>query len=1104
MTNSVENLQNSVSDVQIQLAELKDNVELSAKEKKEKADSLKSTADNLLHQIESALEALRSSTDADAQEKIEKLETSKEVLQQISDLYTSILASLEAEEKEEKEEKWFWDSVKEKFWNAKDWVWIQWNDVRDKDKRKNDTGKNLLRTTWFVATGVWIWALIYSWCKRLFGKEAREERRKNRKERREARRKAREERRKEIAKLPFWERPIWKVIKWTGIWTAAYLIIHWIHTWDWFKDFFKRWTKKTETAVEQVNHYKELSPEVREKYESIWDNVNKFYGNVWGKEISYGYESPYDLWTISKNVAADAWISDAEVYKWLVPFCMDDGIANIKDLLSEKNYTTYLFDKDVTEIIEKIKGWALSTIGKALWSFVSSLESFLPFSKGSGSLWEKIENWINADPQNRINELNFFFRQYAKVLTYMKDKEKSIAYKIVEEKCYSELDWKSENDKNIFIQNKLKDDDWFKQNVESDVRYQKFMSSKVVGSGEVLSSINLFNWDMSPVLKTGIIDPINDRFDDILQVDEESETIIDKYIEEIDAHNLWTWTQWNLMKMCEDLDKDMIDDDGWILQCFKGFQYLFNNDEANMEKFLKESWLENFVNWLRNKLSDYRTKIEAWNISKDELQKLKELALAYFAFEKEVNLATYTIGSVREDNPDAIRRLIESNIMWFNNFICAINKIFSWDAELWDYCVFGVWVAQWCIVFYPKTFVKATWKFVKWTYNTGKRTVKHVNPFVWIAWRPSLSNRGFEQALKWLNNLAEKESYFLHYALNWKIRDERFLINVAKTDLWMTTNPSKMSDVFFELLKWQWVTPQDCDLLWKYAWNSDIKKLLITQANNAPVTDYFSSWFKHIGDTFTVNSWNLAKLRELDEAVDLFESSGSYANSSKFIRDMLNNSVKKVEDLDSLKVIVNETKFWDIFEEGSSNLKATRNSLKHVDNVRNSSILTEIELEIERATTLTGSASKAKLELLNTHITELKKFRKSFISMNPKAFNQIEDFVKILGDDAGDICSQAKIINKIFNEWIELTDDTKKVFQADEIEGILKDPTNLERYLRDAKPTWRRSVDLASEAKLTKFTWRLRKVWASKKFLKNVDDYITTIRKTVKVIAKIS
>ncbi|MBQ5945532.1 hypothetical protein IJL65_03985 [bacterium] len=102
MTNNVETLQNSVSDIQIQLIELKDNIELSAQEKKNQAESLKSRADDLLRQIDAELDALRASTDADAQEKIDKLETSKNTLQEITDLYNSILASLTVVEDNEK------------------------------------------------------------------------------------------------------------------------------------------------------------------------------------------------------------------------------------------------------------------------------------------------------------------------------------------------------------------------------------------------------------------------------------------------------------------------------------------------------------------------------------------------------------------------------------------------------------------------------------------------------------------------------------------------------------------------------------------------------------------------------------------------------------------------------------------------------------------------------------------------------------------------------------------------------------------------------------------------------------------------------------------
>jgi len=86
-----------------------------------------------------------------------------------------------------------------------------------------------------------------------------------------------------------------------------------------------------------------------------------------------------------------------------------------------------------------------------------------------------------------------------------------------------------------------------------------------------------------------------------------------------------------------------------------------------------------------------------------------------------------------------------------------------------------------------------------------------------------------------------------------------------------------------------------------------------------------------------------------------------------------------------------------------------------------------------------------------------------------------------------------------------MTDGTKKVFNnADEITEMLKNPTELERCIRNAKLSWRNSVGLGSDASITNFIGRLRKIGASKKFIKNADDYINILRKTVKVIAKMS
>jgi hypothetical protein len=66
------------------------------------------------------------------------------------------------------------------------------------------------------------------------------------------------------------------------------------------------------------------------------------------------------------------------------------------------------------------------------------------------------------------------------------------------------------------------------------------------------------------------------------------------------------------------------------------------------------------MNELNSKITGIKEKIRNGTVTKDELQQLKDTAVAYFAFQKEMQLATYTFQSIKSDNPDAFRRFIES------------------------------------------------------------------------------------------------------------------------------------------------------------------------------------------------------------------------------------------------------------------------------------------------------------------------------------------------------------------------------------------------------------------------------------------------------------
>ncbi len=1088
MTN-IEQLKNEVKDITNSLKELKEDVSLPENEKKRKAEELKSQAETAKQKIEDEIKTLENSTDSESNKKIEEAKTVLNSLTEVMNLYNSIIQSLNTSRstpvQPEMEEKNI-------FTKAKDWIWDQWDSIWTKEKRTigSEWWKNVLRTAWFIATWVWAVALTYKWLKTLRKRAFSDDKEEDTDESG-----SKSKKKKKKKSKPFWDRWYWRALKRGAIGTWIYWVAHWIFTWSWFEDLLKRWSLKTEKPKEQVNKYKELSPEMKEKYESLWEKVNEFYDNIRSKEVSNGYNNPYDLWTISKNVANDTWNSNADVvYKWLVPFCMDDGLKNVEQLLSERNFTTYLFDKDTTEVMTEITSWTSGAIWSVLWKFVWSLESFIPFSSGSGSLSEKIQKWFESDPQSRIDELNFFFRQYTKVLTYMKDKERAIAYKIAEEKCQSELSEKSEDDKVKFIQEKLADNDRFENNVKKDSRYQNFMNSKILNSGEALTNAGLFDWEMSPILNGWIIDPLDNEFDNIMQIDEDGKTIVDKWIEEFDGNNLGNQTKIDLVKMCNDLKDDIEDNnDRWWL--FAWLSYLFNSNDSNREKFLEETWLKDFMNNLTWKIDGIKTKIENGTVTKAELEQLKETTLAYFAFQKEMEVAIYTIQWIRSDNPDYLRRLIESQVIWFNNFMSRLNKIFSWNGEFWDFLVVGVWAGQITLVL-SSSARRAAWRTAR---KGFKRTIKQPkNAIVWVAWRPTFSNKWFREALQWLGDATHKQSYFLHYALNWKIRNERFLLEVAKNDLRLT-NTNSIGEVLFDLLKWSsnpWLTREDCELLWKYAWNSDIKKLIIDETIPwGRINEMLTDWFKPWSRQFKLNRANFDELKKVDTLFneDYIKNS---SKAKKLLERMLSKSVHNVDDLKYLQELFIDDEFFKVINEIEDTPKAIRHMAKHLREVKNSTAFSTMTNEIQKIMTSWVN--------LPQKITALEDYRRWLAVMDSKEFKLTNSCIKFLWE--WDFIDNMKIIKNLMEEWIQGgTGWWKYKVKFDDLTDEVKIQGIIDR-LNSSSPRWRETVFWSWSTWTTKFNKFMSSLdnFKAGKVFSSVDDATTVLTKAIKLVAKLS
>ena len=208
----IENLKKEVDEIKNSLNKLKNNVSLSDFEKKNQAENLKAQAEATKQRIEIEINNLDNETKTEAQNLLNKS------MDDITSLYNSIVNTTASKPLTEN---------KNIFTKTKDWIWKQRYDIRDKKKWENETWKNILRITWFIASGAWAITLAYKWVKKLWNRafSSKEEKKEHKGE-------------KIKKKRSFRDKWYWKIIKRASIATA---------TWWWVYGISKRlwWDKES-------------------------------------------------------------------------------------------------------------------------------------------------------------------------------------------------------------------------------------------------------------------------------------------------------------------------------------------------------------------------------------------------------------------------------------------------------------------------------------------------------------------------------------------------------------------------------------------------------------------------------------------------------------------------------------------------------------------------------------------------------------------------------------------------------------------------------------------------------------------------------------------
>ena len=728
MTNNIDQLKTEVDDIKKSLNELKNNVTLSESEKKNQAEALKTQADTTKQKIENEIKALEAATDDESKKKKEEAETLLKSFIDITSLYNSILNPSTAPASTPTQPK---SEDKNAFVKAKDWVWDQWDDVRDKEKWKNETWSNILRTAWFVATWAWAIALAYKWIKKLRKWAFSDDDEKEESEKSESKKE----------KKWFWDRWYWKALKWSGIGTWIYYVAHWLKTGRWSLEDFFNWANKnpdaTSTTGDQVawvEKLKEEDPEKFEKYKELWENIDSQYNQLMEKEInSWWWGMSIADWYAKYCDSSKLSLSD---FKATVPMCIDNQFSTVSDMLSEWGYYAYLRSKNFAELKNVFMHMLTDWSQKLIWSifpFFGCLKSFEKYK--DKDFLESVKTWLDDwTPTERCEELQLFFRQYAKVISYVQDKRLAVIEKIAERKFAIIWDAWVDNSKYATVEDAIKDPEWFEKNIESDSEYQDFMQWKITHAIDVMKKESIFDDNISGIVKEvkNWVDELRwellnekDWRDALIRLKENKEALTD------DNYKEWIETA---DKVYGDIEEYFEKD--WTYMYFSGAHTLINSEEKNIQEFIENSWLKAVKDNLKTKLLEYKTKFNNKTITSDEIDEYNDLINSYFAMKKEVMVASSTIQMMKSNDASRTDRAINVWAAILTDFFNQTRKSWEefrdwnyWDAWLyWTFPMIAAWFALRKYGNPPKVFTISDWRKIYWV---NKRLFAKQAKFLW-------------------------------------------------------------------------------------------------------------------------------------------------------------------------------------------------------------------------------------------------------------------------------------------------------------------------------------------------------------------------------------
>ena len=669
---SIENLEWSIESTAGELENLINNVTEWMDPNKIK--NYKNTLNNykeILKNLKDDLNSLSWSEKIERENKIKEIEwTLKKLEKSILDIEKSTSSESEQVENSEESEQ-VETSEDSKKWNEKKWDIREWISEKWQNLKNNYTKEKAIKTWWLALA--WLWAFEIGkgifYRKRIpwYKKMSRLERRNARKEWRR--------------NHSFWERPIWQVAKWTGIWTWIYYVSRWMITgnWSifWWNPFSKdkenidwRFTKPGSNVENSQEDYDKLSETDKKIYEDSANAINEYQWNIMWDEY----------W--SAMVEDLMWDSDFDKERiWLIPFILSNRYDSLDKMLSETSLYYEVLGTEWHIVWDKLRNWRLdqlkNLLTKLAWK-VNWLNDLLNLDDWIDKFIERLK-WVEWLEQ----VLRSVFRKSITVMSYYQSRKRALETKLAEDELlksdpkFANL---SEEDKLDEITHHLQDDKRYKQHIETEV--SKFMKLNIKSATVYLQEKWLLDWELDKTVKLKV-DKIEKNRKDLLRIEDDDDTsILEDMKSELNNWKLSEKSQKRLENICNEFEEEM--------ECF-GRESWWNNllpilemfdlDKDTLNKILSTWWYDDVISVYKEDLNNIREKIKNGTLTADDLERLEETINDYYKFQKSLLSQSINLSESRDENWNVILRWISTFYHSGQKIVREIKVWIKWDTR---------------------------------------------------------------------------------------------------------------------------------------------------------------------------------------------------------------------------------------------------------------------------------------------------------------------------------------------------------------------------------------------------------------------------------------